>query len=60
MDRDNLTKHLVFIKEIIDDALKMRIAGKKFTGQINICINFTDGGISNTDGEIKAIIKKNK
>lgn len=53
-----ITDTLKFINKILEDLLNSKIGGKKFTGHINIDINCTDGGITNTNGEIKQIIKK--
>jgi len=58
MDRNQLSEHLTFIKQVIEETLKNHVAGKRFTGHILFDINCTDGGIANNDAEIKRIIKK--
>lgn len=46
---ENLKKHIAYIADILIERSKLKVNGKRWSGDIHITVNFWDGGITGTD-----------
>lgn len=51
--KDNVLEVISFVKNLIEDKMKTKTLGKRFSGKIHFTVNLHDGGITRTSSTIE-------